>query len=216
MGKIRQWETKTINRSLIKIADYNPRKLSNKAEKKLKENLESKGFMGGIIWNSVTGNLVSGHQRLKLLDKDNKTKDYMVLCTVVELSLEDEKKQNIFLNNSDAQGEFDYIKLEELMGSLEFSEETGFDKSTSLQMFGINNEMTKEEYEELAKSSEYMKNFSVLGRGKKDKDSDDFYCVLVFKEATERDKVLNSLGLEPNKFYEAKEFLNAVAGLKND
>lgn len=211
MGKIKQWESEKIKRSDIKFAEYNPRKIKDKNQKKLQENLEKKGLMGGIVWNKRTGNLVSGHQRIKLLDKDNKKKDYDVICTVVDIDETDEMAQNIFFNNAEAQGEFVDDSLQDILKQLDYTEDTGFDKNDVLQTFGVTRELSKEEYEELAQNAENMKQvFNNMKKFQKGGDSDDFYTVLVFKESKERDIFLESIGLEPNKFQNAQMFINAL------
>lgn len=102
-------ESITIQRSEINLADYNPRKLSDTARKKLKANIKRLGIMGGIVWNEATGNLVSGHQRISILDEINgyPKNDYAITVEKVDLSDKEEKEQNIFLNSKSVQGEFD-------------------------------------------------------------------------------------------------------------
>ena len=152
---IKKNKTITLKRSQINLADYNPRRITAEARKLLKKNLETVGLMGGIIWNKTTGNLVGGHQRLSLLDKDNKYKpatdgnppenDYELEVVEVELSIEDEKKQNIFLNNQNAQGMFDTDKLKVVMEDIKFDEDTGFSKKQSMSIFGIASALSQEE-----------------------------------------------------------------------
>lgn len=102
-------ESITIQRSEINLADYNPRKLSDTARKQLKANIKRLGIMGGIVWNEATGNLVSGHQRISILDEINgyPKNDYAITVEKVDLSDKEEKEQNIFLNSKSVQGEFD-------------------------------------------------------------------------------------------------------------
>src|SRR5690606_28999715 len=110
-----------INRSEINLASYNPRKISDNARKLLKANIKRLGVMGGIVWNERTGNLVGGHQKLSILDElqkyDPQTKenDYLIRVEKVSLDDKEEKEQNIFLNNKNAQGEFDKDILKDLI-----------------------------------------------------------------------------------------------------
>ena len=91
-----------VNRSEIKNNEYNLRKLSDKAKKKLKDNLEKVGLIQPITWNRITGNIVSGHQRVALLDSLHKSKKYSLSVAVVEMDEKTEKEQNIFMNNTGA------------------------------------------------------------------------------------------------------------------
>lgn len=102
-------EAITLKRSEITLSSYNPRKLSNEARKQLKANIKRVGFMGGIVWNVTTGNLVSGHQRVSILDEINNypKNDYDIRVEKVNLDEKTEMEQNIFLNSKTVQGEFD-------------------------------------------------------------------------------------------------------------
>jgi len=96
-------------------AVYNPRNISDEAMKGLESSLEKFGYVEPIIWNEKTGNVVGGHQRLKVLQKQGKKE---VEVVVVDLNELDEKALNISLNNRHIQGDFDYQKLEVLLGEL--------------------------------------------------------------------------------------------------
>lgn len=116
-NKLKQSETKYLNRSEIKLASYNPRKLSEEARKALKKNIKENGLLGGIIVNVRTGNIVSGHQRMSIADEVNKynpeTKenDYSIKVEVIDVDDKKEKELNIFMNSRATQGEYDYEKL---------------------------------------------------------------------------------------------------------
>ena len=108
-------------------ASYNPRKdlQPNDSEYvKLKRSLQDFGYVEPIIWNERTGNVVGGHQRLKIL-KELGEKE--VECVVVDLDLEHEKLLNLSLNK--VSGDWDYLKLEELFTEFSITELdiTGFD-----------------------------------------------------------------------------------------
>lgn len=105
-----------VLRSEIKTAEYNPRSLSEYARKRLAESLERFGLVETLVWNEKTGVLVSGHQRLSILDEQYgypfcvrvcPGNDYSVDVSVVSLSVKREKELNVWLNNRAAQGTFD-------------------------------------------------------------------------------------------------------------
>lgn len=113
-------------RSKIKFAHYNPRKISDEARKKLKANIRRLGVMGGIVWNERTGTLVGGHQKVRILDElqkydtDTKENDYLIRVEKVNLSEKEEIEQNIFLNNKNAQGEYDTDLLAGLIDNIDY------------------------------------------------------------------------------------------------
>ena len=54
----------------LKEADYNPRQIKDKNFKGLKYSLTEFGDISGIVFNSRTGNLVCGHQRVRALREE--------------------------------------------------------------------------------------------------------------------------------------------------
>jgi hypothetical protein len=131
--KFQKFETRIINRSQIKFASYNPRKISKKAQESLRKNLKAVGLLGGIVWNKRTGNLVAGHQRIAQLDALEKRLDYDIEVQVVDLDEKTEKEQNIFMNSTTVQGEFDNEQLKNLITA----DHLDFEKA-GLDMYDIN------------------------------------------------------------------------------
>ena len=116
--------TVEILRSEIVMANYNPRKISEKAQAAIKRNIKSVGLLGGLVWNEQTKNLVSGHQRLTIMDVLQKydgtpATDYLVKVEKVSLDLKTEKEQNIFMNSQSVQGEYDYDLLAGLLTDID-------------------------------------------------------------------------------------------------
>jgi hypothetical protein len=103
-----------MNRKDIKKAKYNPRKMDKSERDNLTHSLEEFGLCEPLIFNERTGNLVGGHQRIAILDKDHDTKDYEIGVAVVDVDLATEKRLNIWLNQSAAQGSWDNKLLNEM------------------------------------------------------------------------------------------------------
>ncbi|MFX4303013.1 site-specific DNA-methyltransferase [Alicyclobacillus tolerans] len=115
----------------IKNAEYNPRKdlkPGDKEYEKLKKSILEFGYVDPLVWNKETGNIVGGHQRIKILKEMGYEE---VECSVVSLSKEKEAALNIALNK--ISGEWDLPKLKDLLVELdtgEFDIEiTGFDET---------------------------------------------------------------------------------------
>lgn len=119
-----------IPASRINPAAYNPRKDLKPEDdeyKKLLKSIDEFGFIEPLIWNKRTGNLVGGHQRLKILLAKGVKETFV---SVVDLPIEKEKALNIVLNK--ISGEWDKDKLNALLDDLcktpDFNVElTGFD-----------------------------------------------------------------------------------------
>lgn len=113
--KYQKFEAREIRRSSINPAPYNPRTITDDAGRRLKANIKRVGLLDTLVWNSRTGNLVSGHRRLERLDElegyPAKRADYLLTAAVVDLDEKTEREQNLFFNNPSAQGEYDFDAL---------------------------------------------------------------------------------------------------------
>ena len=122
----------------LKPAKYNPRKdlkPGDPAYEKIKRSLHDFGYVDPVIWNEVTGNIVGGHQRYKVLVNEGATE---IDCVVVHIeNPQDEKALNIALNK--AVGEWEPVALADLLSDLQSSGydlgATGFDAAEVDELF---------------------------------------------------------------------------------
>lgn len=195
-------ETRVIWRSEINFAEYNPRAIDKDAKKKLSQNIAEVGLLGGIVWNQRSSRLVSGHQRIKDLDKKFKGEDYQITVTVVDLDENAEKEQNLFMNNPNAQGEFDFCKLGEMLQSGIDAVSAGFDPAQVHQMFG--NSIDQQTPEDIKVMADHVRELeSTVERvkaGNQDKNNQDFYLVVVFRSYEDRKEFTDKHGLEDNMY----------------
>jgi len=87
-----------IPAAYLNPAAYNPRKDRKPGDKdyeKLKRSIAEFGYVEPVIWNIRTGNVVGGHQRLKVLVDLGHTE---IDCVVVDLDPQREKALNVALN----------------------------------------------------------------------------------------------------------------------
>ena len=116
--------------SKINPAAYNPRvdlKPGDPEYEKLKQSINTFGYVEPLVWNKQTGNLVGGHQRLKILIEQGVTE---VEASVVDLPIDKEKALNLALNK--IRGDWDDNKLAALLDELNQDQNldislTGFD-----------------------------------------------------------------------------------------
>jgi ParB-like chromosome segregation protein Spo0J len=115
----------------LKPAPYNPRRVlspTSPAYRKLKASLAEFGLVEPLVWNELTGHVVGGHARLRMLAELGVAE---VPVSVVRLTDAREKALNVVLNNQEAQGRYDPAKLADLLAELEAAGEldaTGFDE----------------------------------------------------------------------------------------
>jgi DNA modification methylase len=93
---------KKIDINKLQPASYNPRQISTKQYKDLKESIRKFDLVDPIIVNKNGNVVIGGHQRLKVC-KDLKHTE--IDCVVLDLTKEEERELNIRLNKSG--GEFD-------------------------------------------------------------------------------------------------------------
>tara|TARA_R100000781_G_scaffold102595_1_gene66126 strand:- start:231 stop:725 length:495 start_codon:yes stop_codon:yes gene_type:complete len=97
----------------LKPAEYNPRQITKKQYKDLKQSIEKFGLVDPIIVNKCF-TVIGGHQRLKVC-KELKHKE--VGCVILNLTKESERELNIRLNKSGGEWDFDLLsnfEIEEL------------------------------------------------------------------------------------------------------
>jgi len=122
-------QIETVPLSKLNPAAYNPRKdlkPSDPEYDKLRKSLKEFGTVDPIVWNKRTGNVVGGHQRLKVLKAEG-VKETQV--SVVDLPLAKEQALNLALNK--ISGEWDFGLLQKVLLEIDTSaldiEATGFD-----------------------------------------------------------------------------------------
>lgn len=124
--------------SMLTPADYNPRTMKAKNKEGLSKSLDTYGLVQPIIYNSRTGHVVGGHQRLSLLiSKGVKDTDVVV----IDVTPAQEKELNITLNNSNITGDFDTNLLQDMLSDIDDSvkEELMMD---TLEIHAVNEEFT--------------------------------------------------------------------------
>lgn len=100
----------------INPAPYNPRKDLKPGDPdydKLRRSIDEFGCVDPIVWNKRSGNVVGGHQRLKVLIASGETE---VDVSVVDLSPARERALNVALNK--IAGDWDDRKLAQLLDEL--------------------------------------------------------------------------------------------------
>lgn len=114
MKKIKQSETKTIWRSQINLNPINPKRHNDAQIETQKKNLKKVGFLGGVVWNELSENLIDGHRRIKALDIINKydgsaETDYEVKVEAVEMDETTEKEQLTYMAVGNTKPDLDLI-----------------------------------------------------------------------------------------------------------
>jgi DNA modification methylase len=142
----------------IRPAPYNPRvdlKPGDPEYEKLARSIAEFDMVEPLVWNKRTGNLVGGHQRLKILKAKGEKE---VEVSVVDMDPNREKALNIALNK--ISGDWDTVALDELLSELKGD---GFDVSLT----GFDDKQLSalaREADELKKSEIYEDDVPLLPR----------------------------------------------------
>ena len=151
LSKYIKSESVELNRSAIRFADYNPRKLSDESRKALKRGIKKFGLVGGIVVNKRTGlTVVSGHQRLSVMDELQKfpDNDYYIRVDVIDVNEQQEKELNILMNNPNAQGTWDFDALARIVPDIDWKDAGLTD--ADLNMIGVDYLLQTEEENSIA------------------------------------------------------------------
>lgn len=144
-------EIQKVSIDKLKLAKYNPRKNLKPGDpeyEKLKRSIQEFGYIEPIIWNKRTGNVIGGHQRLKILRELGEKEPE---CVIVDMDEIQEKALNIALNK--ISGQWDVPMLKDLLQELDTGAFdmaiTGFDVQeledlmTAIKLDDINMESDK-------------------------------------------------------------------------
>jgi len=122
-------EIRTVKIGKLKPAKYNPRmdlKPGDKEYEKLKKSIVEFSCVEPIVWNERSGNVVGGHQRLKILKELGHAQ-----ADVSVVSLNDMAEKALCCALNKIQGEWDLPMLKDLLLELDTGafdmEITGFD-----------------------------------------------------------------------------------------
>lgn len=112
--RLKQSETRDIKRSEINLNPVNPKRHTEEAVKLQKKNLKKVGFLGGIVWNERTGNLIDGHRRVMAMDllykyDGTSETDYTLKVEAVNLDEKQEKEQLTYMAVGNTKADFDLI-----------------------------------------------------------------------------------------------------------
>lgn len=192
VSKYQSFETETVNRSDLKGAPYNPRIIDKGAKKRLKDGLRKHGLVQPIVWNRRTGNVVGGHQRLEQLDALERTSDYELTVSVIDVDEREEAEINIQLNNPSMQGDWDFDALASVAESFDLTfDDMGFSDTDIDLMFDGDDRFTElfdtPEAEQVKGRLDAIKESREKGAAAlKERNSINWYAVVVFADEEER------------------------------
>jgi hypothetical protein len=138
-NRLEAFEVEVVNRADIREADYNPRKISEGAAKKLRKFLRTNGLWSPLVVNRRSMTLVSGHQRLAAMDTVIRKQDYELTVAMVDVDEKTEVAGNVFMNNPSAQGEWDVFalsSLKDIVPEIDYVADLGFDESDVSVLLG--------------------------------------------------------------------------------
>ncbi|MDX9975361.1 MAG: hypothetical protein RBU21_20410 [FCB group bacterium] len=208
---LESYEIVEVHRSDLKNATYNPRILNDAEKRKLREGLRRHGLVAPTTWNSRTGNIVGGHQRVSQLDALAGTKNYRLRVAAIDVDEAREKELNVLLNNPNAQGDWDIEALSSLLHDETLNlEGMGFDHADVYRMLGESPIIAREDADKLDELADKVRAARSLYDGLRDKsrarDSESFYLVLVGRDEASVSAFLERHNLPDNRYQSLEEF----------
>src|ERR1039457_2601381 len=125
--------TQKMMLSELHPADYNPRKITDRALTGLGQSMERFGDLADIVWNKRSGNIVGGHQRYRKLLDAGVTDTEVV---VVDLDGNEEVALNIALNSQELRGDFT-AEVKKQLALCEVRMGDGFSDVGLMDLFGL-------------------------------------------------------------------------------
>lgn len=206
-SKYQKGEMKTLKRSELKGAEYNPRIIDKEAKKRLKKGLQKHGLVSPITWNKRTGNIVSGHQRISQLDALEKGKDYDLDVWVIDVDEQEEAILNVQLNNPSMQGDWDLDALADMTEQFDIDfDDMGFTKLDVDFMYDGDEKFTQlfetPEAQEVKQGLEEVKAARQAGKERmQDKNNINFYSIIVFEDEKQRTDFYKKISTPPSEEY---------------
>lgn len=211
-SKFQRFESEQWRRSAIFPHPKNPRQIAPKAARRLKGKMKEVGLIQPIIVNRRTGYIIGGHQRLSTLDALEKydavtqDNDYLLDVSVCELTDAQELEMLVFLNNPSAEGHFDIDLLADL--NLEMGigfESMGFDQLDVDMMFDGDARFSHifEDDAEVSETKEKLEQVKAARSegvaSMQEKNSAEFYFVVVCRDEAELKEIKRRLGVQPHE-----------------
>lgn len=114
MKEIKQSSTQTVKRSEIKLNPYNPKRHTDDEVKLQVKNIKKNGYLGGIVFNIQSGNLIDGHRRVQALDTIHKydgtpETDYDIKVETVDFDEKTELEQMTYMATQNAKADWNLI-----------------------------------------------------------------------------------------------------------
>lgn len=134
-NKSERFDIVSMKRSEIAEHPQNPRHIDDESRKRLRRIIKEHGLVEPLVVNKRTGRLVSGHQRLSIMDGIERGSDYDLTVSLIDVDEKAEKALLIALNNTSAQGGWDTDMLEVLLKEIDW-QDVGFTPE-DLQMMDL-------------------------------------------------------------------------------
>jgi hypothetical protein len=217
-----------IKRSQINFAPYNPKRHTEQAVKQQQRNFKRVGYLGGIVWNRTTGNIVSGHKRIMAMDMEykyngNPETDYPVRVEMVEMDEKQEKEQNIFMDAKSTNTEQDYFLVASLLPDIDY-ENAGITTSEYENMILLNTpednyDITTITVEDIAESKKPETKEAIKEKkriqaeiAQKRHQDQEAYVTLSFSSYEEKGIFCEMFGYNPDttKYIKGEEFLSKL------
>lgn len=112
--ELKQSKTVVIKRSQIHLNPWNPKRHTDEDIRKQLANFKRNGVLGGILYNSMTGNLIDGHRRVAACDLFYKydgtpDTDYDIKVESVEFDPKTEKEQLTWMALGNTKADYNLV-----------------------------------------------------------------------------------------------------------
>lgn len=214
---LENFDVQEVHRRTLVAAPYNPRKISDTEKSKLKAAIKRHGFVEPVVWNKRTGHLVSGHQRISIMDTIMGSEDYTLSVSVIDVDDKREREINVLLNNTHAMGSFDMDMLKSVFDDpLVSVVGSGFSQSDMMQLFGetvfTNRSADLQDFADTL--SKLAQQYDAIAKKNRTKADTEHFLVFVFPSGEHVNKFLEDNELEDNRYQNGLQLMTTLDGLR--
>jgi hypothetical protein len=214
--EISSHETVIIKRSQIRNAPYNPRKITKRERENLYKLLDSHKLVEDLVWNKLTGNLVSGHQRLTWIDlkaRERELKDFDIRISQIDVDEKEEMEINLGMNNDAAMGKFDLDLMGDMLEKIDYGL-AGFDDKAIEELIGADFDVDRLSDEDVEKRVESY-NEGIAHRKRMQaasfrENNIEYYTNIVFPDKIRREEFFALLGIKDEMIIDGNKVINLI------
>jgi hypothetical protein len=212
-AKLERFTVQTMHRRELKSVAFHAREIREKPAKKLRAGIRRMLLLRPhVVFDRTSGGVIDGEKVIRQVDAILGTQDYSLQVSVVELTENEARQGHLLLNSDEARGGFDigkFVALFQGAGEGFDIDATGYDAADMYQIAGGDPAAVAASGVPLEELGDDLRDarrryFDLVNRAE-GRDTDDYYTVLVFKDAAQCARAHERFGFDANRWQNGAE-----------